>query len=62
MGVSPREADRKNLCRKETGQQKTPGRKQAAEGGRLKGRKAALGGTDNVPGGKSKPRCAAAPR
>lgn len=62
MGVSPREAGRKNLHCKESGQQETHGRKPSGGRESLKGRKAALGGTDNVPGGKSKRRCATAPR
>ena len=53
MGVSPREADRKNLRRKESGQQETHGRKPSGGMESLKGRKAALGGTDNVPRDKN---------
>ena len=44
MGVSPREAGRKNLRRKESGQQETHGRKPSGGRESLKGRKAALGG------------------
>lgn len=44
MGVSPREAGRKNLCRQGSGQQETHGRKPSGGRESLKGRKAALGG------------------